>query len=48
MTRWMTNKDGSIQSVDAYKRSQFEEFKKDHFKKWTGYQKKYVWVKVGS
>ena len=34
MTRWMTNKDGSIQSVDAYKRSQFEEFKKDHFKKW--------------
>ena len=48
MTRWMTNKDGSIQSFDAYKRSQFEEFKKDHFRKWDSYQKKYIWVKVGS
>ena len=44
----MTNKDGSIQSFDAYKRSQFEEFKKDKFRKWDSYQKKYIWVKVGS
>tara|TARA_A100001201_G_C4016297_1_gene179201 strand:- start:83 stop:730 length:648 start_codon:yes stop_codon:yes gene_type:complete len=48
MTRWVKNEDGSIQSFDAYKRSQFEEFKKDHFRKWDNYQKKHIWVKVGS
>tara|TARA_B100001063_G_C16561072_1_gene451012 strand:+ start:92 stop:742 length:651 start_codon:yes stop_codon:yes gene_type:complete len=48
MSRWIKNKDGSVQSFEAYKRSQFEEFKKNHFRKWDSYQKKHVWVKVGS
>jgi len=48
MTNWVRNADGSIQSIQSYKRSQFEEFKKTHFRKWDSYQKKHVWIEVGS
>ena len=45
MTNWVRNADGSVQS---YKLSQFEEFKKTHFRKWDSYKNKHVWIKVGS
>jgi 5-methylcytosine-specific restriction endonuclease McrA len=48
MTNWVRNVDGSIQSVQSYKRSQFEEFKKTHFRKWDSYKNKHVWIEVGS